>query len=109
MNLQRYSGVASNPKSSPSLLELQAKELRGESIEERRRDREENERRQATQIAAWMLVEREDEGGRREVDVDDLSSFDRASMHVCEVVQNASESIHRLTHRTLAWQAPGLA
>jgi hypothetical protein len=77
-----------NTKQTP-VLELQAKELE-ESIEERRRDREENERRQATQVAAWMLVEEEGEGGRHEVDVDD-PSFNKANAHVYQVVQNASD------------------
>jgi myo-inositol-1-phosphate synthase len=59
-----------NAKQTP-VLELQAKELQ-ESIEERRRDREEKERWQAIQVAAWMLVEQEDERGRYEVDLDDF-------------------------------------
>jgi hypothetical protein len=78
-----------NAKQTP-VLELQTRELQ-ESIEERRRDREESERRQAIHVAAWVLVEQEDEGGRHEVDLDDLSEFDSATMRVYEVVQNASD------------------
>lgn len=78
-----------NAKQTP-VLELQAKELQ-ESIEERRRDRAEKERRQAIQVAAWMLVEQEDERGRHEVDLDDFSAFDDASMRVYGIVQNASD------------------
>jgi hypothetical protein len=77
-----------NIKQAP-VLQLQAKELQ-ESIEERRRDREENERRQATQVAVWVLVEQDDERGRHEVDADD-PSLDRPNARVYEVVQNASD------------------
>jgi ABC-type multidrug transport system fused ATPase/permease subunit len=69
--LEDQEGLTAN---QTSVLELQAKELQ-ESIEERRRDRAEKERRQAIQVAAWMLVEQEDERERHDADLDDFFSI----------------------------------
>jgi len=55
-----------------------------------RRARQEDERRQAVHVAAWMLVEQDSRDGPREIDADD-PSFDARAAHVYEVVQNASD------------------
>jgi hypothetical protein len=84
-----------NAKQTP-VLELQVKEFQ-ESIEERKRTREENERRQVTQVAAWMIVERQRDGERAEVDASDPSldaldpSYDPRGVHFDVIVQNASD------------------
>lgn len=60
-----------------------------------RQVRAESERHQAIHVSAWMLVERDDGEGPKEVDASDPSlndpSFNRSKPRVYEVVHNASE------------------
>lgn len=60
------------------------------AIRVERQAKEEDERRQAIHVAAWMLVEQDDGQGPHEVDVDD-QSFNPRKARAYEVVQNASE------------------
>src|SRR5258708_2777956 len=55
-----------------------------------RKQADEEGRRQAVHVAAWMLVEQPEEDGLREVDADD-PSLDMRKAKVYEVVQNASD------------------
>jgi hypothetical protein len=70
-------------------------ELRATRIERQRNELE--IRRQATQVAAWMIVERHRDGERVEADASDPSldaldpSYDPRGVHVCVIVQNASD------------------
>ena len=63
------------------------------AIRTERKHREDEERRQAIHVAAWMLVERDDGEGPREVDVTELSvdEPDMRGIRNYAVIQNASD------------------
>jgi hypothetical protein len=63
------------------------------SIRSERKHQEEEERRQAVQVAAWMLVERDDGDGPKEVDVYELSvdQPDMRGIRNYAIINNASD------------------
>jgi hypothetical protein len=67
-----------------------------------REQHEQEERRQAIHVAAWMLVEQDDGDGPRDVEVSDLS-LDMRKARIYSVIQNVGdEPIWDVTKRCLA-------
>jgi hypothetical protein len=63
------------------------------SIRTERQQREAEERRQAVHVAAWMLVERDDEDGPVEVGANDpsLDTRDMRDLRIYAIIHNASD------------------